>query len=299
MDKDPKVDVALAAENELGEGPVWLTASQELLWVDIARGLIQCWSPDRDELRATAFQGEVSAVVPCSDGGFLLAIGHDLLHLDAHPNEQAGAPLRTLASVEEDRSENRFNDCRSDPQGRLWAGTMSTVREPQAAGLYRLIADTEIELVIPNLTLSNGIGWSPGGEAMYLIDSTSQQLDVLDFDGRNGEIANRRCLAEIAPEDGMPDGLAVDAEGGVWVCLFGGGAVRRYSPEGHLDEHIALPVPHPTCPAFGGEDLATMFVTSTRHRLTPQQLAGLPAAGSLFALRPGVSGLAANQFQRS
>jgi len=291
------IEIAVRADNQLAEGPVWLESRQELMWVDITRGLVQGWRPHGERTTATSLRGETSAVVPCRDGGLIVALDHELVLLDADVGDRS-RPIATLASVETDIPDNRFNDCRCDPQGRLWAGTMSKIRQPRTAGLYRLVADREIELVIGETTLSNGMGWSPDGESMYFIDSTTQRIDVFDFDSRDGTLANRRPVAEIAPADGMPDGMAVDAEGGIWVCLFGGGALRRYSPDGRLDEHIALTVPHPTCPAFGGEDLSTIFVTTTRHRLTSQQLADLPDAGSIFALRPGVRGLPATHFHR-
>ena len=291
MSEEPTIEVAVQVRCELGEGPVWRHERQELLWVDIAQGLLYSWSPAHGDAQTTRFAGETSAIVPCADGGLVLALGHDLLRLG-----DEGRATETLASVESGLPGNRFNDCRCDPQGRLWAGTMSTSREPGAAGLYRLVAGRGIELVLPATTLSNGIGWSPDGQTMYFIDSTTQRIDAFDFDGGQGTVANRRCLAEIAPGDGMPDGMAVDADGGVWVCLFGGGAVRRYGPDGALDEHVSLPVPHPTCPAFGGPDLSTIYVTTTRHRLTPEQLGRLPDAGLILALRPGVKGLPANEF---
>jgi sugar lactone lactonase YvrE len=297
VDDKRKIEIVVRARNQLAEGPVWLEDRQELLWVDITRGLVQSWCPRRERTIATRFQGETSAVVPCAGGGLIVAVDHELVLLEADVGDSA-IPTKTLVSVETNLPDNRFNDCRCDPQGRLWAGTMSKAREPHTAGLYRLSANREIELVVGDTTLSNGLAWSPDGQSMYFIDSTTQRIDVFDFDGGDGSLANRRCLAEIAAADGMPDGMTVDAEGGIWVCLFGGGALRRYSPDGRLDEHIALPVPHPTCPAFGGEDLSTIFLTTTRHRLTRQELADMPDAGSVFALRPGVAGLPANLYCR-
>jgi sugar lactone lactonase YvrE len=128
---------------------------------------------------------------------------------------------------------------------------------------------------------------------MYFVDSLTFRVDAFDFDGT---ISGRRPLIEVDPTDGLPDGLAIDVEGGIWLCLFGGGAVRRYSPSGALDAHIPLPVTNPTCPAFGGPDLATLFVTSARHRLTAEQLGAEPQAGSLLAVEAGVRGLPANRF---
>jgi sugar lactone lactonase YvrE len=131
---------------------------------------------------------------------------------------------------------------------------------------------------------------------MYFIDSTTQRIDVFDFDGSGGDVTNRRTLAEVDPADGLPDGLTVDAEGGVWLCLFGGAAVRRYGADGSLDAVVRVPVTNPTSLAFGGPGLETLYVTSARHRLSPKQLAAEPHAGAVLAFEPGVTGLPGNRF---
>jgi sugar lactone lactonase YvrE len=278
------------ARDALGEGPVWDECAGRLLHVDIARGTVHVWSPADGRARTLEIGAEVSAVVPRVGDGLLLAVGHELVALE--PDESQ----RTLAVVERDMPDNRFNDCRCDPQGRLWAGTMSRSRIPGTAALYRLEAGCEIACAIPGTTLSNGIGWSPDGTRMYFIDSPTQRIDVLDFDGADGSLHDRRPLAQVGPDDGMPDGLAVDAEGGVWVALFGGGAIRRYDPPGTLAAHVRLPVSCPTCPTFGGAELRTLYVTTSTHRLTAEQRAQEPLAGAVLELDPGVSGLPAHRF---
>lgn len=282
--------MALHARDELGEGPFWDERTGQLLRVDITRGRIHGWSPATGRAVAREVGGEVSAVLPRAHApGWLLAAGHRLVLLE-------GDLQLTLAVVERDRPENRFNDCRCDPQGRLWAGTMSKQRVPATAALYRLAPGGEPERVITGTTISNGLGWSPDGERMYFVDSTTQRIDVLDFDGATGAVADRRPLVAIDPRDGLPDGLAVDAEGGIWVCLFGGGALRRYGPDGALDAAIRLPVTKPTSPAFGGPGLRTLYVTTARHRLSMAQLAVEPLAGAVLALDPGVRGLPGNRY---
>ena len=282
--------MALHARDQLGEGPFWDERTGELLRVDIARGRIHAWSPATGVATTREIAGEVSAVGPRAlASGWLLAAAHRLLLLD-------GDVELTLAVVEGDRPGNRFNDCTCDPQGRLWAGTMSKQRTPGTAALYRLAPGGELERVIAATTISNGLGWSPDGERMYFVDSTTQRIDELDFDGASGEVADRRPLVEIDPRDGLPDGLAVDAEGGIWVCLFGGGALRRYGPDGTLEAAIRLPVTNPTSPVFGGPDLRTLYVTSARHRLSLGELAVEPLAGAVLALEPGVSGLPGQRY---
>jgi sugar lactone lactonase YvrE len=284
------VRVALPARDHLGEGPHWDAVRGELVRVDITHGLVHRWRPGTGASSVAAFEGEVSAALPRRGGGLVVAAGRTILLVDEDGRR------RTVASVEPDRPDNRFNDCRCDPQGRLWAGTMSKLREPAAAALYRLEPDGDIERMVAATTLSNGMGWSPDGSLYYFIDSVAQRIDVFDFDGRDGTVHNRRPFAAIEPDDGLPDGLCVDAQGGIWVCLFGGGAVRRYAPDGQLDASIALPVSNPTCPAFGGPDLATLYLTTARHRLSPDQLAREPLAGSVLALEPGIAGLPAHPF---
>ncbi len=290
VDTSLRARVAGEQRDQLGEGPHWDHVAQELLHVDITGRRAFGWAPATGAAWTLELAGDVSAIVPRRDGGHLLAVEHDLVLRDAD-----GA-LRTIASAERELAENRFNDCRCDPQGRLWAGTMSRARTPGSAALYRLAPGGELERAIAGTTISNGLGWSPAGDRMYFIDSTTQQLDALDFDAATGEVSGRRALVAIDPADGLPDGLAVDAEGGIWVCLFGGGALRRYGADGTLEAVVPLPVTNPTCPTFSGPDLATLYVTSARHRLTPEQLAREPLAGALLELDPGVRGLPGNRF---
>lgn len=292
MSPTPGATVAVAVHDrdQLGEGPTWDVASGELLRVDITRGRVLAWRPGARASRARSFGAPLGAVAPRVDGGLLLAIGHDLVAVDGHDRRSV------LASVEVDDPDTRFNDCRCDPQGRLWAGTMSTSHLPRRAALYRFVAGEPIATVVPDVTLSNGIGWSPAGDRMYYVDTPTRRIDVFDFDGAGGTLSERRTFASTDDVDGLPDGLAVDAEGGVWVCCFGAGEVRRYDATGALDAVIALPTSNPTCPAFGGEDLRTLYVTTARHRLTDAQLAEQPLAGALLQLDPGVAGLPAHRF---
>ena len=282
---------AIDAGDHLGEGPHWDDRAGELLWVDITRGRIHAWTPG-GHVRTEVLGGEVSAVIPrASASGHVVAADHRLVLRDG-----GGEGERTLAIVEQHLSDNRFNDCKCDPQGRLWAGTMSKTRTPGTAAVYRLVAGGEIEPVIDGTTISNGLAWSPSGDSMYFVDSTTQRIDAFDFDARTGDVSDRRPLVAIEPDDGLPDGMTVDAEGGIWVCLFGGAAIRRYTPEGKLDTAIPLPTTNPTSPVFAGPDLRTLYITTARHRLTPDQLAAEPLAGAVLALEPGVQGLPGNRF---
>jgi sugar lactone lactonase YvrE len=284
------ISTAIASHDQLGEGPCWDDRLDTLLRVDISNGLVHGWAPETGSAWSRRFDGEVSAAIPRAHAeGLLVAAGHRLLIADRQRAD-------VLASAEERLPDNRFNDCKCDPQGRLWAGTMSKTRAPGTAALYRLVPGEALERVVAGTTISNGLGWNPAGDLMYFIDSTTQRIDVFDFDGRTGSISDRRPFAEIDPADGLPDGLTVDAAGGVWVCLFGGAALRRYDERGKLDGAYRLPVTNPTSTCFGGAGLGTLYVTSARHRLSEAQLAAEPLAGALLALEPGVAGLPGNRF---
>jgi sugar lactone lactonase YvrE len=283
-------EIALDAGDELGEGPFWDDLRGELLRVDISGGLVHGWNPSTGAAWRRECDEEVGAALPREGAeGLVLAVGRRIV-------VDEGDGVRVLAHVEEDRPGNRFNDCKCDPAGRLWAGTMSGEHAPGEASLYRLVPGGEIERVISNTTISNGLGWSPAGDRMYFIDSTTHRIDMFDYDAESGEIAGRRTFAETDPSDGLPDGMTVDSEGGVWVCMFGGSAMLRYGDDGALEDRVELPVTNPTSPVFGGPDLRTLYVTSARHGLSEEQLAAEPQAGAVLVLQPGVAGLPGNRF---
>lgn len=274
--------------DHLGEGPNWDQDAGVLLRVDINAGVVHRLSSGGEALTPIELSPPLSFALPRKDGGLIVGQGRQVLALE-------GDRSRVVATVNEP-AENRLNDARCDPAGRLWAGTMSTPRHPTAS-LYRLDLDGSLSRQLSGTRISNGIGWSPDARWMYFIDSPTQRIDLFDYELEAGEIANRRPFVTIDPVDGMPDGLAVDAEGGVWVSLFGGGAVRRYAPSGELDALCRLPTSNPTCPAFGGRLLDRLFVTSARHKLTEDQLASEPLAGALFVIdEPGQRGLPATPF---
>ena len=286
----PEVSTVRCDPDQLGEGACWLAGERALLRVDITAGLVHRWSPATGEQRTERFDGDVGAAVPRAGGGLVVAVDRRLVLVDPDGSR------RTLAEVEGDRPGNRFNDCRADAEGRLWAGTMSKSREPGVASLYRVDPGGGCEPVLGGLTLSNGICWPARGDAMYHVDSTAQRIDRYEFDAATGTLGERRRHAAIEEADGLPDGICADAEGGVWVSLFGGGALHRYDDRGVLSARVELPVTNPTCPAFGGDDLATLYVTTARHRLEPERLRAEPAAGCVLALRPGVRGLPTGAF---
>ena len=243
---------AAAAPAELGEAPVWDSDRGELVWVDIDRGLVHRRSPGRADVTLDAGQ-PVGCAVPRAGGGLALALRDGFALLP-----RGGGPARVVAPVEGDRADTRMNDGACDPRGRFWAGTMSLRGDTRSAALYRLDPDLHVTRVLPGISVSNGIGWAPDGETLYHVDSPRRRIDVYDFDTASGTIAGRRAAIPVDARLGIPDGLTVDAEGGVWVALWGGSAVQRHSAEGAVDERIDLPVTNVTSCCFGDSDLGTL-----------------------------------------
>jgi sugar lactone lactonase YvrE len=281
-----------AAPGQLSEGPRWHQERQELLWVDILGKQVHRGRVGEDgglEVLTTMYlDRHVGAVAPAESGGYVVAAGQGYVYIS--PDGE----LRDLAQPEAGNTGVRMNDGACDAQGRFWAGTVAYDETPGAAALYRLELDGTTTTMLTGLTISNGIGWSPGGATMYLNDSGSADVFAFDFDGPTGAVSGRRTLVHIAKPGVVPDGLTVDEEGGIWVALWGGGAVRRYLPDGSLAETVELPVERPTSCAFGGPDRSTLFVTSARADLSDEALAQQPHAGHVFAIEGlGVRGMPA------
>jgi sugar lactone lactonase YvrE len=278
----PEIAAWSASPGLLSEGPRWHEERQELLWVDILgcqlhRGTLT--SDGRLERVSTiAVDRHVGAVAPAVGGGYVLAAGPGFLFVD-----ESGS-IRELAQPEGNRTDVRMNDGACDAQGRFWAGTMAYDESQGAGSLFRLELDGSCTTVLTGLTISNGIGWSPDETTMYLNDSGTGCVDAFRFDASSGALSDRRTLVHIDEPGVVPDGLTVDQEGGVWVALWGGGAVNRYAPDGSLIATLRIPVQRPTSCAFGGPDRDTLFVTTARAGLDEDAIASQADAGRVFSI---------------
>jgi sugar lactone lactonase YvrE len=286
-------ELIVDARCAVGEGPVWDASAAALLWVDIPAGIVHRHVPASGMTDSTAVGQPVGAVVPCASGELLLGLRDGIARLTAF---DADAVPSLLVGIETDRPENRLNDGKCDPQGRFWIGTMADPPIPGAGSLYRLDADLSLTLAITSATISNGLGWSPDGTLMYFIDSPTHGVDMLDFDPVSGCASGRRRLVSTPDRLGLPDGMAVDAEGGLWVAFWGGGVIRRYSSDGKFDAEVAFPAAQVSSCAFGGDDLSDLYVTTAAIGLSEAGHRETPHAGGLFRVRPGVRGLATTLF---
>jgi len=280
-----EVETVLDAHAAVGEGPVWDERTNRLFWVDIMGHKLHVYDPASDHDAVVEIGQPVGAAGLREQGGMVLALRDGFALLDADLGD-----LRWVARVEDDTPTSRMNDGKVDPAGRFWAGTMPFAPGEPVGALYRLDPDFRVTRVVGDIKLSNGLDWSLDNKQMYYIDSLSQQIDSFDFDVRSGSVGARRTVIAIDPAEGLPDGMTLDAEGGIWVALHGSGTVRRYLPDGTVDRIVQLPVRMVTCPAFGGPDYADLYITTMNYGMTEDALRAQPLAGALFRCRPGVKG---------
>lgn len=270
---------------EHGEGPVWHPDWAGPRWVDMLAGDVLEYDLRAGTVTRTHLAGVVAAIRPRRGGGMVLGVDRGFALLDA-------AGLRVLPELWPDPA-IRMNEGGCDPQGRFYCGSMAYDAGAGRGALFRLDVDGTVERVLDRVTISNGLAWAPDGATAYYVDTPTHRVDAFDFDADRGRLHNRRTLVHVPEDVGDPDGITVDAEGCIWVALWGGAAVRRYRPDGRLDGVVELPAGHVTACTFGGPGLTDLFVTTSR---LDTDLEREPDAGALFRARPGVAGLPTTPF---
>lgn len=284
------VELAYQSNDILGEGPVWSAEEQALYWIDIWRPALRRWQPGSGQFKSWAMPAPIGSFTLRAGGGAVVALKNGLHWFDF---EQARATL--LIDPEADRPDTRFNDGKCDRLGRFWAGTLDDDGEKLPKGsLYRLDANGSLHTVRGQVTVSNGLGWSPDNRTMYYTDSPTRTIVAYDFDLDSGSISNERLFARV--EAGFPDGLTVDAEGYVWSARWDGWQVVRHAPDGSVDRVIEMPVARPTSCMFGGPELRHLYITSARFGLSDEALTVQPLAGGVFVLETDVPGLPEPRF---
>jgi sugar lactone lactonase YvrE len=277
-------DLVVDAHATLGEGARWDPAGGRLYWVDIVAPALHVYDPATDSDGAVPVDRYLGAIAPRESGGLISAVQEGFATLDP----MTGA-VNLLAAVHASDSGLRMNDGNCDPQGRFWAGSMAFDERPGAGSLYRLDPDGSVVEMLTDVTISNGIVWSPDEATVYYIDTPTRRVDAFSFDPHEGTIRDRRPSVSLPPGPGSPDGMTIDADGCLWVALYGGSAVHRYTPAGVLDAVVPVPATATTCCAFGGADLDVLYVTTAAKGTPPGAVE--PHAGGLFAVDPGVRGL--------
>jgi sugar lactone lactonase YvrE len=264
-----------------GEGPVWSPRWGGLRWVDMLRGDVLGLAEDGSVVR-THVDDVAAALRPRRGGGAVMGVRRGFVLED---------PDGSLTHLPELwRGDGiRMNEGGCDPDGRFLCGTMAYDQRPGAGSLYRLDADLSVTLVLEGVTISNGLEWSPDGTLAYYVDTPTREISVFDYDSAGG-LRDRRPFASVAA---MPDGLTVDADGGVWVALFDGRAVQHFGPDGVPGGQVHVAEGRVTACTFGGEDLDRLFITTSREGLSPGEE---PSAGSLYAADVGVRGLPVREF---
>lgn len=265
---------------EHGEGPVWYPAWGGLRWVDMTAGDILHMDINTGAVDRWHVGNQTAALRPRDAGGAVIATELRFVLADV-----IGGPLREVAHLV-DHPNLDFNEGTCDPQGRFWCGTAAEQSMPGQGAMYRLNSNYSVEQIFDDVTISNGLAWTAGGSLAYYVDTPTSRIDVFDYTPDAG-LQNRRTFVEIDPAAGFPDGLTIDAEGGVWVALWGGHAVRRYDPTGRLSDTVGLPVPNVTACTFGGPDLNELYITTSSLE-TPRNISS--RAGAIFRHKPGVSG---------
>jgi sugar lactone lactonase YvrE len=284
----------LDAQAGLAEGPHWWAEKGVFLWVDIEASRVGLFDPVARSNRFLDLPSHVGAVVPTTAGDLVAATAQGFVRLDPD-----SGVVTALHDPEPGRSEHRFNDGKCDPWGRFWAGTMAYDFSPGAGSLWRLNNDFSCSLQWQELTISNGLAWSLDRRFLYLIDSPT--LTVMAFPlTSTGGLADHptTCITIPAEWDALPDGMCIDAEGKLWIALFGGGAVTRWDPQdGRLMQTVELPCRQVTSCCFGGPDLDQLLITTARRGLDAQALGEQPLAGGLFQLSLGMKGCRSEMFR--
>ena len=277
------------SQSRLGEGPLWHAKEGALYWVDIHQQKVERFILASGERRTFNFPLMVTTLGLRQTGGFIAATEKGIGFWDG-----ASEDIQHFIRPEADLPENRFNDGTVGPDGNFWAGSMRErvdLDGPAPGSFYRVsAADLSIQKVETNLHISNGLGWSPDHKTFYLTDSPQHLIYHYHFDAASGQISDREIFLHTPDELGVPDGLAVDAEGCIWSARWGGWKVTRYSPKGEVLQEIELPVEHVTSCAFGGPELNTLFITTAWTPLTEDQRAAQPLAGDIFAVDLEVQG---------
>ena len=277
------------SQNKLGEGPLWSVKEQAIYWVDIDGKKIQRFYPETKKYESFNMPVKVCLMAFRKKGGMICGTEDGFYFWNPETQE-----MDFITHPEKGKKEARFNDGKVDRKGRLWAGTMTF--KGATSALYRMDSDLGVKKIISEITISNGIGWSPDNRIMYYVDSLRYVIYAFNYDLATGAISNQRPFVQMDADFGIPDGLTVDSEGYVWCAIYGGWKIMRYDPSGNIAAEIRMPVSQPSSCTFGGKELDELYITSISEGLSEEDKSKEPMAGDLFMVKTDVKGLPEPEF---
>ena len=276
--------------NILGEGVVWDADAGLLLWTDIEKS--QLWTLySSGEINVANAPERIASFAPCESGGLVVAFASGFAFWDPKTGQR-----KDIEKFEAHLPTTRLNDGGTDREGRFLAGGFDEKGGKPISSLCRLDFDLSVHTLLTDISCSNGLCFSPDGRIMYFADTSKAVIWRFDYDIDSGVPSNRQIFAAFDNQPGTPDGSCVDADGCLWNAQWNGGRVVRYAPTGRIDRVVQMPIRNPTCVAFGGAKLDTLYITTARYLMQPHELEAEPLAGALFAVSPGVTGLASKKF---
>ncbi len=285
-------EIFLRAQAELGEGPSWNAEQHLLYWVNILAGELHTLDLSTNQDRVFKVNQYIGFVVSQKNGDVIVGLKDGIASFNF-----ATSTMNWLARPESDKPENRFNDAKCSPDGRLFAGTMAIDEHPGAGALYRLDADKIIHKILSPVSISNGIAWSPDYKTFYYIDTPTRNILEFNYDIETGEINHPKTVIQIPREDGWPDGMTSDQEGMLWIALWQGAKVCRYNPKhGRKILEINLPALNVTSCTFGGEKMETLYITSAWKGMNKEQREDYPHSGDLFIAETKIPGMPSFMF---
>jgi len=288
-----EVTLAYKTDAALGEGAIWNHETNELYWIDIEGKSLNILNPKTKLNRSFSTASQIGTVVPKNKDEALIALVDGIYTINLNTGQTTVFADMKVALVG-----CRLNDGKCDPAGRFWVGSMNWQQKKGKAKLYMIQNDHSITTKIDSVTISNGIVWTKDKKIMYYIDTPTSQIKAYDYDNATGNISNERVAVQVDPALGFPDGMTIDEEDMVWVGMWNGNAVIRFNPKtGKVLQKIQVPAHNVTSCAFGGENLETLYITSAKLDMTPEELEKYPLAGSVFKVNPGVKGVKSNFFK--
>ncbi|XP_041834791.1 regucalcin [Melanotaenia boesemani] len=293
-----KVECVVKVNALVGEGPVWEESEQTLLFVDIIGQKIHRWNPATNQIQSLETADTVGFAVPRRSGGYVAGVGRSIVAVD-----WSNQKMTSLVDIDEDKPNNRLNDGKVDPAGRLLAGTMGKEERPaqvqkKQGALYSINSDLTVTKHLSQVDISNGLDWSLDQRTFFYIDSLSLTVDAFDYDPNTGQLGNRRVVYHMEEGEGFPDGMTVDAEGRLWVACYNGGRVINIDPTtGVRLQTVSLPATKTTSCCFGGTDYSDLYVTSACLGLDQSESGQQPLAGNIFRVKGlGVKGRPSHSF---